>query len=121
MIEKCNIAALEISSLDVFNKSTVTTAVTQLETTKVSHLIVTNSEGISIFDSIDPSQTETQYALYPEIVEALNGNNVFSGNYHEGTIQSRAATPIYSYGTLIGCIYMMENDTQQGALIQSHQ
>ena len=121
MIEKCNIAALEISSLDVFNKSTVTTAVTQLETTKVSHLIVTNSEGISIFDSIDPSQTETQYALYPEIVEALNGNNVFSGNYHEGTIQSRAATPIYSYGTLIGCIYMMENDTQQGALIQSLQ
>ena len=36
-------------------------------------------------------------------------------------MKSHAATPVYSYGALIGCIYMMEYDVNQGALIQSLQ
>ena len=36
-------------------------------------------------------------------------------------MQSRAATPIIAYDTLIGCVYMTEYDTAQGALIQSLQ
>ena len=121
MIEKCNLAALEISELDVLNKTTVSAAISQLDSAKVSRLLVTNSAGLVIYDSTDQSETLAQYTLFPEIVKALSGNNVFTGNYHAGTIQSRAATPIYSYGTLIGCVYMIEEDTQQGALIQSLQ
>ena len=36
-------------------------------------------------------------------------------------MDSRAATPILYYGTIIGCVYMTEYDTAQGALIQSLQ
>ena len=36
-------------------------------------------------------------------------------------MQSYASTPIVSYGTVIGCVYMMELDTEQGALIQTLQ
>ena len=121
MIEKCNIAAVKISSLEVLNKTTITTAISQLESTKVSRLLVTDSAGVSVYDSINPNAENTEYILFPEVVKALDGNNVFSGDYHDGIIHSRAATPIYSYGTLIGCVYMMEIDTQQGALIQSLQ
>ena len=59
--------------------------------------------------------------MLPEIIQALDGYDVFSWNYHDGAMQSRAATPIYSYGTLIGCVYMMEYDTAQGTLIKSLQ
>jgi signal transduction histidine kinase len=59
--------------------------------------------------------------LLPEIVKALDGNDVFSSNYHDGALQSRAATPIVSYGSLIGCVYMMEFDTDLGALIKNLQ
>ena len=121
MIEKCNIAAIEVSNLDVLNKTTVTAAVSQLGTTKVSRLLVTNSAGLVLYDSVPSDTIHSQYILFPEVLKALSGNNVFTSNYHSGTIQSRAATPIYSYGTLIGCVYMIEEDTQQGALIQSLQ
>ncbi len=36
-------------------------------------------------------------------------------------MQSAAAAPIIRYGTIVGCVYMMEYDTAQGALIQSLQ
>ena len=59
--------------------------------------------------------------ILPEIVQALESNDVFSWNYQDGAMQSRAATPITSYDTLIGCVYMMEYDAEQGALIQTLQ
>jgi len=121
MIEKCSITATEVSQLEILSESTVTDVVSSLSSIKVSRMIVTDSAGLIIFDSASNNALSKKYALFPEIVQALKGNNVFSSNYHSGTIQSRAATPIYSYGTLIGCVYMMENDTEQGALIQSLQ
>ena len=36
-------------------------------------------------------------------------------------MDSHAATPIMYYGTIIGCVYITEHDTAQGALIQSLQ
>ncbi len=121
MIEKCQIAANEVSRLEVLNQSTVINALSQLKSAKVSRLLVTDSAGVAVYDSGNTSSEQSQYILFPEVVKALDGNNVFSGNYHDGIIQSRAATPIHSYGTLIGCVYMMEIDTQQGSLIQSLQ
>ena len=121
MIEKCNIAAIEISNLEVLNQTTVTNALSQLNETKFTRLVVTDAFGVAIYDSLHEQLKPNQFLLFPEIIEALRGNNVFSGNYHDGTIQTRAAIPIYSYGILIGCIYMMESDTQQGMLIQSLQ
>jgi len=59
--------------------------------------------------------------MLPEVMQALDGNDVFSWNYHDGAMKSRAATPIMSYDTLVGCVYMMEYDTSQGALIQTLQ
>ncbi len=121
MIEKCQIVANEIGKLEVMNKTTVSSAVSQLNRVNVSRLLVTDSAGVTIFDSSSTAKDSGQFILFAEVVQALKGNNVFSGNYHNGIIQSRAATPVYSYGTLIGCVYMMEFDAQQGALIQSLQ
>ncbi len=123
MIEKCQLTATEISDLDVVNKSTVSRAVSQLESLKVARLIVTDRSGVAIYDSATPKGSKQSYVLLPEVVGALNGKgyNVFSSNYHDGAIQSRAATPIISYGTLIGSVYMMEYDAEQGALIQTLQ
>lgn len=36
-------------------------------------------------------------------------------------MQSVTATPIVSYGALVGCVYMTENDDELGALIQKQQ
>lgn len=119
MIEKCQLAADEISKLEVINTSTVTDALAQMSSLKVTRLIVTDHAGLTIYDSY--SHVPRQYALLPEIIQALGGNDVFYSYYHEGAMESHAATPIVSYQTTLGCVYMMEYDTAQGSLIQSLQ
>ena len=121
MIERCLLASTEIAELDVVNTTTVTEAVSRIDKISVTHLIVTDQNGISIYDSVSQNSSEGKYTLLPEIVQALRGFDVFTWDYHSGTMHSHAATPIYSYGTLIGSIYMTEVDTQQGKLIQTLQ
>ena len=120
MIEKCQLAASEISAEEVLNETTVNNAVMQMGSLRVTRLIITDANGIAIYDSSEASELG-KYMMLPEVIQALDGNDVFSWNYHDGAMQSRAATPIISYDTLIGCVYMMEYDTDQGALIQTLQ
>ena len=118
MIEKCLLASAEMGQLDVLNPSSASAAVAQMGSLKVSRLIITNQSGVMVYDSAGSSAS---YALLPEIVRALDGNNVFSWQYHDGAMRSCAAAPVYSYGVVTGCVYMMEYDTQQGGLIKSLQ
>ena len=126
MIEKCQLASDEISMLEVVNTSTITEILNQLESLKVTRLIVTDQSGLALYDS--SGSAVGSYVLLPEILHALDvsagspmGNDAFSWRYYDGIMDSRAATPIVYYGTIIGCVYMTEFDTSQGALIQSLQ
>ncbi len=118
MVERCLIAAAEISDADVLSTATVTEVVSQMEGLAVSRMIVTDAAARIIYDS-GSGDTNGRFALFPEIVTALEGNDVFSWNYRDGTMRSCAATPILSYGALAGSVYMMEYDSEQGALMQS--
>ncbi len=126
MVEKCLLASDEISALEVLNPTTVSGIVGQMGSLKVTRLIVTDQRSRALYDS--SNQNLGDYVLLPEILKALEtddaaprGNDVFSWNYHDGIMDSRAATPIVSYGTVVGCVYMTEYDTAQGALIASLQ
>ena len=119
MIERCQLASAEISALEVMNTSTITSALGQTENGSSSRLLVTDRTGAVLYDSI--GESVGSYALLPEILRSLEGNNVFTWHYHDGAMTSRATTPIANYGTIIGCIYISEYDTAQGALIKSLQ
>lgn len=120
MLERCYLASTEISELQVINQNTVSEALSSISNLRVSRVIVTDEFAKIIYDS-STNSLEDQYALFPEIISSLSSNDVFSWKYSDSTMISKAATPIISYGSLIGCVYMMEYDTQQGALIHSLQ
>jgi len=120
MIEKCLVAASSISEAEVLNTETVRGAVGQIDNLRVSRLIVTDASAAALYDSaglIDAGEL----VLFPEILKALDSNDVFSWNYTNGIMHSRSAAPIISYGSLAGCVYIMESDEAQGTLIGSLQ
>ena len=120
MIERCQIAASDIAEIEVMNAMTVANAVEEMGNLAATRLIVTDHKAQVIFDSLGKSPVGS-YALLPEILQALQSNNVFSWSFKDGNMVSKAATPIYSYRTLTGVVYMMESDAQQGRLIASLQ
>ena len=119
MVEKCLLASDEIGNLEVISRSTVEETIARLGSLKVSRLIVTDQEGRSLYDS--QGQANSMYILLPEVVSALQKNDVFSLQYHDGVIRAQAATPIVFYGRVVGSVYMMEYDTSLGALVFSLQ
>lgn len=128
MIERCLLASEEIADLEVLNQSTVNAAVSGMGNFRVSRIIITDHTGLVIHDSVQQDCAVGTYALLPEIMQAMDvtkltpeGNDVFSGIFRDGVLRSSAATPIWSYGSLVGCVYMLEFDTHQGALLKNLQ
>ena len=119
MIEKCLLVSDEIATLDVLNTTSIATVVGQMDSLKVTRLIVTDQSARVLYDSAN--ETTGSYSLFPEILTAIGGNDVCSWNYRDGSTNTRAATPIVYYGTIVGCVYMAEFETAQGAMIQSLQ
>jgi len=121
MIEKCQLAADEIARLEVINADGISKVLDQMGSLNVTRLIVADQTGTAIYDSAQ--EYTGSFVLFPEIVYALDSNDVFSWKYQfqNAAMQSRSATPIVSYGNTIGCVYMMEYDTEQGQLLKSLQ
>lgn len=121
MIERCHFAASEIKALDIINRNTVAKAVQNMGSLRVERLLITDNEGIAIYDSLEDGDTLGTDIHIHEVVQALKGNDVFTSSFDNGIMRSQAATPIMAYGTLLGCVYMTEYDGSQGALIASLQ
>lgn len=121
MIGKCKLAAVEIAGLEALNANTVSSAISSFEDLNVSRVLITDQNSRAIYDSQSSATVMDQYVLFPEIITALDGNDVFYWYYRDGMMRSTAATPVYSYGTLIGCVYMMEYDAAQGTLFATLQ
>ena len=51
MVEKCQLAANEISELDIINPATVADAISQMGSLKVNRLVVTDQSGLTLYDS----------------------------------------------------------------------
>ncbi len=117
MIELCHIAADSIADLEVLNDTTIQSALAELTDPQKSRIVITNESCYGIYDTDASNFLGGKYILLPEIITALEGNNVFHWSYDGGVIRSFAAVPIISYGELIGCVYMTEYDAEQGALI----
>ena len=108
-----------LEELDVLNSTTVSGALQELGSLNETRLLVTDRSGRVIYDSLGGS--DGAYCLYPEVVQALQGNDVFYWTYHDGVSEARSSAPILSSSSLSGCVYLMECDTQQGALIKTLQ
>ena len=121
MIEKCLLVADEIAGLDVLNNNSVTGTVGQMESLKVTRLLVTDQTGKVLYDST--GKNLGGYTLFPEIITAISdgGNDVCTWKYRNGTTDTKVATPIVYYGSIVGCVYMTEYETLQGGMIQSLQ
>ena len=120
MVEKAMLAAEEMGNADVLTAESAAETVSRLGGPDATRLVVTDTAGRVLYDSLGTSQ-EASYALFPQIVRALGGTDVFCCHYEQGVIRSETAIPIVSYNAISGCVYMMDRDTDQGRFLQTLQ
>ena len=118
MMDKILHVSSTLGEEEVLNAATARSAVESLGNLKTARLVITDDAGQTLYDS---AGDEARYCLFPEVVQALRGNDVITIDYRDGVMTSRAAAPILSYGKLAGCAYILEYDTEQGQLIHNLQ
>ena len=130
------VMASALMELESLNADQVARVMNMLDSTGLSRVLVTDPSGLILYDSLAQSNSEEEskdsqsdaqpeeeyrYALFQEVVLALEGNDVVYSQYQDGRFLSTAACPIVYRGMTIGAIYLTEEDTTQGALLMNLQ
>jgi len=89
--------------------------------TGLSRVLVTDSTGAALYDSVASAAVRGRYPLLAEIVSALRGYDVFRCDYVSGAFHSRAAVPVVYRGVTVGAVYLDEVDAEQGQMLSSIQ
>lgn len=119
--DKVRFASSALSELNALNAESVSQALGQMQMLDATRILVTNEFGQVIYDTLGSNSTLGHYAILPEIISALEGNDVFYSYYTAGVLESRSASPVMQTDRLTGCVYLMEYDTDQGGLIAALQ
>ena len=116
-----SVMATALTGLEELNEENVASALTVVEDTGISRILVTDPAGRILYDSRETDSALGRYAFYTEIVQALRGNDVFYAAFADGAFQSRCASPVIYRSQTIGAVYAYEYDTEQASLLRSLQ
>lgn len=92
-----------------------------LGTRDMGQVVITDGDGVVLYSSNLSVSLVGSCTLYPEIVSALRGNDAFRCSFTGDAFVSRGAIPVMFGGDTIGCVYMVEIDSEQAELLTSIQ
>ena len=119
LTDKAHLAAIELGKLEKLTPGSVSITVNQINSLRVTRLVVTDADGEIIMDTnTDSAQS---ILLTKEMNQALAEGEGFTWKFTDGVMISKAASVIESGGKVVGYIYLMEQDAQQGHLLKTIQ
>lgn len=110
-----------LSGLEDLTPENVSQALTVVEETGVSRILVTDTAGRVLYDTRETGSAVGLYAFYTEIFQALRGENAYYCSYDGDAFLSRGASPVVYHNQTVGAIYAYEYDTEQAELFKSLQ
>ena len=112
-------AALE--SYPELTEDNVYNAVRLLDVMRERRILAADAGGIVIYDSSQTAAVVGRLALFPEMIAALSGRDVFRCRYSETAFESCAAVPVMRGGETAGAVYFYDYDTEQAARLRETQ
>ena len=108
-----------LTTADSLTPETVEQSVSPLDL-EVSRLVVTDDTGQVLYDTGTEEDGE-KYDLTGTVASALRGNDSFYSVYEGNTFRSQAATPVMTWGSVIGAVCLCAEDPGQGTLLHEIQ
>lgn len=118
MEDKLQVAVAGFSRVEQMHADTAARVMAQLGDLNMTRVIVTDQSAKAVYDSLEDSALGKP-VLFPEVVQALEGNDVVYGVFREDGLEIRGAMPVLYRGTLVGAVYMMNFDRDQVRLVRS--
>ncbi len=112
-----SVMASALAGPEGLNREGVARVMEVLGDAGLSRVLVTDSTGITLYDTSTASGAVGRYALLYEVTRALQGRDEFCSDYTAGAFHSRAAIPVTYRGMILGAVYADEYDADQGQLL----
>ena len=116
ILDKAQLIVSSFSSVEKLSEANVSGTIQSVSGLHAGRIVVTDASACCVYDSLN-NTTKGKFVLFPEITEALEGNDAVYIHYEPEQVVTKAAIPIVSYNRIIGSVYMLELDPDQAALI----
>ena len=110
-----------VAGLEELTEENVAQAMEAVEIDGVSRAVVTDENGLALYDTREVGSAAGYYVFYTELVQALRGYSAVYSVYEEGAFRSSAAQPVLYRNQIIGAVYVYDYDTQQASLLKDLQ
>lgn len=119
METKSELLASAVSDCEELTPQAVSEISRRAQELNTGRVIVTDNNGLGLYDSLSEGSGGERYYLFPELVEALTGRDIYYVSYVNNAVEAKAAVPLVTYNRLIGAMYLMDYDADMGVLIAS--
>lgn len=103
----------ELGELEV---SGVEQVMTLMGDSNLTRIVVTDPNAEILYDTQESSHPP-RYALFQELPQALNGQDIYHASFRDNAFRSEAAVPVTYCGNLIGGVYLYKYDTEQAEIL----
>ena len=110
-----------VAGLEELTEENVAQAMEAVEIDGVSRAVVTDENGLALYDTREVGSAAGYYVFYTELVQALRGYSAVYSVYEDGAFRSSAAQPVLYRNQIIGAVYVYDYDTQQASLLKDLQ
>lgn len=117
MTNQASTISSSLSTLSTLSRDRVSEILNLLDVSGYDRILVTDSYGISIYDTAQEGNTVGTDPGIEKIKTALSGKTVFSSTFASAAFSSEIAVPIVHNGTTLGAVYIHEYDQEHAELL----
>lgn len=121
LLNKAETIASSLNTDPVLTPESVEEVMAVLGYSDVGQVVITDGDGMVLYSSDTAATPVGACAIYPEIVSALRGNDSFRSRFTGEAFESRGAIPVMVGKSITGCVYVVEIDREQAALLNGIQ
>ena len=121
LLDKAETIASSLNNNLVLTGEGAQEVVSVLGTSDVGQIVITDADGVVLYSTNTGTAPVECYALFPEVISALKGNDAFRCVYTVDAFESYAAMPVMVGNVIAGCVYVAEEDQEQAEILRQIQ
>ncbi len=119
VLERARGIAASFSDIDSVNAQTAQQIVESIEKTAYDRIVVTDYQGIALYDSREVFNETGKQFLLPWVVQALDGKDVLDSHIQDGALICSTGVPIAQNDIYFGAVYLMVCDQRLGSILHT--
>lgn len=117
VLERARVVAASFTDIDAVNAQTAQQVIGSIEKTAYDRIVVTDYQGIALYDSREVFNETGRQFLLPWVVQALDGKDVQDSHIEGSVLMCNTGVPIMQNGKCFGAVYLMVCDETLGNLL----